>query len=296
MVARGSHSRKGGPVKAHKRNGRYIDATERRGTQVAESNELTLQRVTAARSLLRYKSSLTYPTNCRECGQQVYFYRSEHGGCTMFDFLRKPWDIHGCWKNYEDRCTVDIAFELQNHSFNGQRYISQRERLTKKPKDSRIKLGGFVDRMILTESFSFPSHRNASSGKFREVFFVPNENPSVYLSLLVPSKLAETSLTRYSIHEIEARWLKHLGHWYCFLESFQRLNAQSRPHKVVRDTIIHNGTCDCCGATLEVRAKWGFDLEYRLECSQCGNTRGSMDRSQFEDYISRCHAKARITR
>lgn len=51
----------------------------------------------------RDDEAVTYLTECWECGQPVYFYRNEFGGCALFEDLGWPWEIHPCWEIHRDR-------------------------------------------------------------------------------------------------------------------------------------------------------------------------------------------------
>lgn len=45
-------------------------------------------------------------STCPVCGQNVYFYKSEHGGQVYFDELGPPWPKHVCTNNMENRKTA----------------------------------------------------------------------------------------------------------------------------------------------------------------------------------------------
>jgi hypothetical protein len=43
-----------------------------------------------------YGQSISFPTNCRYCGQEVYAYSNEFGSFVLFDELGWPWPKHDC--------------------------------------------------------------------------------------------------------------------------------------------------------------------------------------------------------
>ena len=38
----------------------------------------------------------TYPTRCKHCGKQVFFFSCDHGSKVFFDYLGWPWKQHAC--------------------------------------------------------------------------------------------------------------------------------------------------------------------------------------------------------
>lgn len=48
----------------------------------------------------------TYPTTCRDCGQEVYVMKCTCGSCVLFDELGEPWTLH------EESCPGAAAREL----------------------------------------------------------------------------------------------------------------------------------------------------------------------------------------
>ena len=106
-----THERKGGDVRGHFRNGKWVSAHYRKGTSVDRTEYSLSYRASPSGIQLKYYYSsdqlygylrdidrnITYQTLCWTCGKPVFFYRNPNGGCAVFDELGKPWPIHICW-------------------------------------------------------------------------------------------------------------------------------------------------------------------------------------------------------
>ena len=55
----------------------------------------------------RLGASVTYPTNCPECGKSVFFYRNACGGAVWFNSLGWPWPKHECMDIEGSSCSFD---------------------------------------------------------------------------------------------------------------------------------------------------------------------------------------------
>lgn len=44
----------------------------------------------------------TYPTQCRWCGDTVFFHTNGYGDAVLFDSLGSPWPVHSCWQEYQE--------------------------------------------------------------------------------------------------------------------------------------------------------------------------------------------------
>lgn len=291
MVARRAHHRRGGPVKGYyNKYGTWVPPKHRSDADISESRELTQRR--AAQRLRRvtgFSSPLIYLTKCWWCGERVHFYRSEDGGCALFDMPGYPWPLHLCWQNYRDRSLSRIADELAGYRFDGRTYIQERERLTKTHRQDSLSLTGFVDAKRQPNARTFNSCRNSTGGMFREIRFVPEYDASVYYSLHIPSSVAE-HFPHYSYHTIDAVWKKHSGRWVLFLQNFRRLRANGRSEKIVRGTINTDTNCFYCGCEIS-ETPWGFDTNFRPECRECGRRRRTMTGDDYVAYIETCYKR-----
>jgi hypothetical protein len=60
------------------------------------------------------KESVIFFTECWWCGDPVYFYRNENGGCVLFDNLGAPWPIHKCWEQYKNEISLATKSIVDN--------------------------------------------------------------------------------------------------------------------------------------------------------------------------------------
>ena len=75
--------------------------------------------VTPSWSIRNSSGRLAYTTACWWCGAQVFFYRSESGGCALFDYPGWPWPLHACWEEYREHTLDRVESELNSIGFNG---------------------------------------------------------------------------------------------------------------------------------------------------------------------------------
>jgi len=289
MVARRAHQRRGGPVKGyHNKFGTWVPPTHRGDSDISESRELTQRRAAERlRRLTGFTSPLIFLTHCWWCGERVHFYRSDVGGCALFDMPGYPWPIHRCWKNYREQTLSRIASQLAEYRFNGRTYSQERMRLTKPQGQDSLTVTGFVDRAPSTSNRTFCSCRNAIAGTFREIRFVPETDASVFYALNVPVNVAD-NFPFYSYHTLDAVWMKHGGRWALFLHNFRRLRANGRADKIIRGTIANETDCFYCGCNL-AETPWGFDTNFRPECRDCGSCRRAMSGDGYVAYIKTCY-------
>ncbi len=292
MVSRRAHTRTGGLVKGHWRNGIWIEKIHRSGSHVSESSEATQRREAAQLNRITANTTpLAYCTHCWWCGESVHFYRAEDGGCALFDMLGFPWPLHRCWELYRERIVSRMATELPVYRFDGRRYYQERSKVAKTPTQQTLTASGFVDRDAGTRVRAFLSWRGATAGEFREVRFVPESDPGVYYAVQVPGSVVD-QFTAFSLHSIDAAWKKHGGRWVLFLEALKRLRAGGRAEKVVRGTVSTAADCFYCGSDIE-NLPWGFDTNFRVECRNCGKRRRTMTGDEYVSYIKRCFYRIR---
>lgn len=289
MVARRAHHRRGGPVKGYYNKwGTWIAPRYRGDADVSESTELQLERERQKRARLTgFSLPLAYSTRCWWCNDPVYFYRGDDGGCALFDSLGYPWPLHRCWREYREQSLTRVANELSSLRFDGRRYYQERLKLSKSIGEDSISITGFVDRHGSTSQLSFSSGRGSITSQFRELRIVPDTDPSVYYSLLVPTSCFD-ELPVYSLHKIEGRWKKHGGRWHCFLANFRRLHAGGRADKIICALVTELKNCFYCGSDLSDGTLWGFDTEFRAECRNCGLSRRRMIGNEYVAYITNC--------
>ncbi|TWU24883.1 hypothetical protein Pla52o_11790 [Novipirellula galeiformis] len=253
---------------------------------------MATQRLTAqVGKITDFSTPLAFNTTCRNCGDNVFFYRDENGGCAMFDYPGKPWPIHACWERYRIHVTRSVAQELASLGFNGKAYFRPRVKTLKNRNEAFLEVRGFVDLGNYINAKKFPSNRRGKTCDFHEMRFVPFDDPARYYPILFPTYL-DDAMSRYSMHEVECQWLKHSGRWNCFLTSFRRLRGQKRADRVVKD-IVSWSNCGYCGEDLTAGIRWGFDTDYHAECSFCGNARGDLDTTRFREYLAKCQKIAR---
>lgn len=53
----------------------------------------------------------TYPTRCRTCGAQVFYFSCECGSKVFFDSLGGSWPVHDCVQNILDQVEISIQQE-----------------------------------------------------------------------------------------------------------------------------------------------------------------------------------------
>jgi hypothetical protein len=293
VVSRQAHSRRGGPVKGfYNKNNVWVNSTNRRDANVSASRDFQKKQIDQQVKLLTaILSPLNYLTKCWECGELVHFYRSEEGGCALFDMIGYPWPIHACWENRQDHLLEKIAGELNTHGFNGRTYFQNRHLLKKPKKQASISITGFVDGSLRRVEKAFVSHRGVNPGVFNELRFVPESDASCYYLLYVPS-IVGMHFPTHSCHTLDAAWKKHGGRWHLFLSRFRRLRVNGRAEKIVNDTVGLKNNCFYCGTDL-VKKPWGFDTNFQPECRECGRRRMQMSGDEYIAYIKKCNRRIR---
>lgn len=87
------HYRKSSIVSGHYRSNIWIEEHFRSGTHVDRNSVLCVNP----------QKTRNFETTCWWCNQKVFFYRNqENGGCALFDNIGYPWEVHPCWKKYND--------------------------------------------------------------------------------------------------------------------------------------------------------------------------------------------------
>lgn len=56
-----------------------------------------------------YCNSITFPTRCRFCGSEVFFFSCDCGSRVFFDELGYPWPIHNCMRSSTAGTSVDTS-------------------------------------------------------------------------------------------------------------------------------------------------------------------------------------------
>jgi len=293
MVSRQAHRRRGGPVKGYLRgDGVSVEPSIRRGADVSASRDFKINEIEQnIKRVTGFFSPLMYLTKCWVCDEPVHFYRSETGGCALFDMVGYPWPIHACWENRQAHFLERIASELNIHSFNGRTYFQNRRLLMKPRKQAYISITGFVDGSLRQIEKPFVSHRGVNAGFFREIRFVPESDASCFYLLNVPS-IVGVHFPHYSCHTLDAVWKKHGGRWHLFLICFRRLRVNGRAEKIAGDTVGLKNNCFYCGTDL-VKKHWGFDTNFQPECRECGRRRMQMSGDEYIAYIKKCNRRIR---
>ena len=290
-MARRAHSRSESYVEGFSRNGSWVSGHYRSGTSVSASNKLSEKQIAEnIRRIDEYYTPLVYKTNCFWCEEKVFFYRSEDGGCALFDRLGKPWDLHRCWEIHKQEIKRAVANELYRGNFNGRVYYKERQRASKPIKSDSISMVGFVDRQPM-EKVRLPSCRGSTTGMFRTINFVPEDKIDVYYSVLVPSTIAE-AFPNYSMHQVDCIFSKYKNRWYCLLTKYRRMSASGKSDQVANAGVVLDGNCSVCGILLTDK-HWGFGSDFGSECSSCGRMRGTRTSDEFAEFIRGCYKQQR---
>jgi hypothetical protein len=79
-------------------------------------------------TILNTNDAKTYSTNCRWCGDQVFYHTNGYGDSVLFDSLGYPWEVHDCWQEYwnEQKAKRKI---LKPIILNKEQDINQQKRL-----------------------------------------------------------------------------------------------------------------------------------------------------------------------
>lgn len=287
-----AHHRSGTWVDGHYRNGFWVEGHHRGDTTVGEYERSEYGQVPvydASWRLRSYTSSLTYPTTCWECGEPVFFYRSENGGCALFDELGWPWPIHECWQRHKDSLLHRVGAQLDDLGFDGRSYTQSRKPLKKTKQQQSIHLRGFVEKAVALENQSSPvvlrSCRGASALRLVAVRFVLHDRPDHFLRFYVPENHQEL-FAPYSIHEIEASWIKRGNRNLCLVTSTRILRAHTRPSGRAKSILELNRRCHYCNIELGTHA-WGLDSEGNEECAYCGRMRFHLSSRVFLERVKR---------
>jgi hypothetical protein len=62
----------------------------------------------------RYESYVNPNARCPECGANVFFYQSPHGGRVFFDELGPPWPKHPCTDTHVRRTSMDLVLAVED--------------------------------------------------------------------------------------------------------------------------------------------------------------------------------------
>ena len=217
-------------------------------------------------------SRLTYPTSCRWCGGDVYFFRDENGGCALFDALGPPWPIHSCWEDHVRQSRISRAIEssLESVGFDGNSYQSQGIKVKIPRKGAyELALTGFVaDNHALYQQpqvFRIRSHRYA--GSLPLVIIEIAVEDSLYPFVI--SAVTAKDIPNYSLVEVKGEWRKKGPCWYLLTTSFRRIEPHHRRGKYYSKLAL-TGICSGCGRELATMTSWGFDNQGSEECDICG--------------------------
>lgn len=87
------------------KNGRYVSATiVNRNNWEKISGNYNEHILTPE----NYFKNLTIPLVCKNCGENIFLYKNNHGSVVLFDCLGKPWSKHDCLnrKNYSAKTNI----------------------------------------------------------------------------------------------------------------------------------------------------------------------------------------------
>jgi hypothetical protein len=286
------HGRSETWVEGHYRNGHWVQRHYRSGTTVAEHDRSVYGHhpASSVSGLLRaYTTTLTYPTKCWWCSAAVFFHRSDNGGCALFDELGWPWPLHDCWQRYRDWLLHRVSAELDDLHFNGRSYTQPRKQMKKERGQTTFCGIGFVDKADAQHQenqLQLRSCRGSSTVTLVPVRFVPDDRPGEYLLLYAPRDYKEV-FAPYSIHQIDASWIKRGNHWLCLVTSTRILQAHSRPAGRARSILQLHRRCYYCDTELGDTDVWGLDTAGNEECGDCGRMRFHLPSNTFLQRIQR---------
>lgn len=281
-----SHARSGTWVSDHYRNGTFVSGHYRGYSHVSgHARGTSYSHATSsddlARSRLLRSGSLIYSTHCWWCSERVYFFRSENGGCALFDLPRYPWPLHRCWLEYRSKCLGHLSRELAERAFDGQVYTLAASPLRPPRSESIFDAIVFVARESYRRApvTRLRCRRGASSillsclrlGLLEQDRFVDCLIPQSSLALFPP----------FSLHQVTAQWIKQGGRWRCAILKTRRLESGRRPSGPTHQLLRLNRSCWTCGSSLDPPAKWGFDDVGHEECLSCSSMRASMTSHEF---------------
>ncbi len=277
-----AHIRSGGHVRGHFRNGHWVSPTWRSDSEVSggcgidpRMSEESLSRVL----LESHRSKLAFWTECfLDCRQRVFFYRSENGGCALFDAPGEPWAIHSCWAEYRENTLQLMARRISPLSFDGVRYTEPRVEIRHGRGDSLFLGGGFVEGTPAPYR-PMPSARGSSSLELVSIRFVPDHRSDHFLTVVVPAYQRHL-FTPYSLHVLEAEWVKQGGCWHALgLSTSPRTPLQANSPAIRLLSIARR--CTYCGCPLPTGTAWGLDVAGEEECRDCGRWRGRLAPDEF---------------
>jgi hypothetical protein len=231
-------------------------------------------------------SSLTHPTACWWCGERVFFYRNENGGCALFDALGRPWPIHGCWLEHTKRSEIEasVKAELANRGYQGT-FAKPIGKRVSRPKGTHygISLVGYVaDNGALYDgspAIQLRGHRRASTTDLAKVIVWHDD---LLFPFLMPQNIA-AELPDYSPIEIHGKWCKRGSRWYLLTESFRRLRGRASRYETRMPQL--QDQCGVCSQAL--KDNWGLTDDGDRECSTCGEMRGARRRRDFLRHMRR---------
>jgi hypothetical protein len=99
--------------------GSYVVA----GTRPSAASAVTYYHSPMRMLAASLEHSVTFPTECRYCGTDIYLYASPTGGFAIFDALGKPWPKHDC-PGYDGRSRADLAARISAGKASGRGILS----------------------------------------------------------------------------------------------------------------------------------------------------------------------------
>lgn len=296
-----AHERSSTYVRAHYRGSVFIPGHERNGSSVSGTYRVSAPAAHPNRWRLQaYRSSLAYWTTCfLGCRQRVFFYRSENGGCALFDRPGAPWKLHACWETYRDGLLDRVSAELDRFQFDGRSYVEPRTEIERLRGEHEFSGRGYVDGS-LGSTITFPSYRGCGAIGLTAVRFVPDQNNERFITIYVP-EASRNLFSPYSLHDIRATWVKHRNRWRCLVTA-TRIRQPNVPDGESHDVLPLERACTYCGDELATR--WGLDVAGNEECSECGRrcrprhsaTESAESHGGRPDDLTLAHRRSRLAR
>jgi len=233
---------------------------------------------------------LTHGTTCWWCGASVFFHRNEYGGCALFDELGWPWPIHACWeerRQERSEALEHVSQKLDADGFDGRIY-KPRGRHRVRPLHGEVvcRVVGYVEEnQCLYQTprlIRLRAGRGCSSAPLAKVEI--SDGAGAIFPFLVDHPTAQR-LDDYQLVTARGIWVRRALRWVLLataIQLHQPLRGRARVSRPVRCLAVRSPIrCRHCGRRVPASDTWGFDPEYRFECSSCGSARRRMSASDF---------------
>ncbi|QBQ53834.1 hypothetical protein [Nitrosococcus wardiae] len=225
--------------------------------------------------------SVTYPTSCWWCGEEVFFHSNGSGDCVLFDKLGWPWQVHACWEEHvaeRSSALSAIDAELETAGFDGRFYQPRSELVPPGCGGSEVIVEGFVaDNHAL---YSQPQQIDLSvldQGNSPAFFSVDVADSSERLFRFIIPQEAAKRLDDYGLVRMKGVWQFYQDRSYLIATSYrqQLYSPRSVGESISWQRRTPLGTCYYCGCQFSKSTIWG------PECEKCSTARGALTSREF---------------